>query len=60
MPLFASMVSRRFVLSADGCLDAAVCSRCGLRLVNLEYVEDVVMVLFIIFSNIRDTADNLV
>ena len=60
MSLFASVVSRLFMLSADGCLDAAVCSRCGLRLVNLEYVEDVVMVLFIIFCNIRDTADNLV
>ena len=60
MSLFASMVSRLFVLSADGCLDAAVCSRCGLRFVNLEYIEDIVMILFIIFGNVRDTADNLV
>jgi hypothetical protein len=60
MSLFASVVSRVLVLSADGCLDAAVCSRCGLRLVNLEYIEDVVMVLFIIFINVRDVADNLV
>ena len=54
------MVSRMFVLSTDGRLDAAVGSSCGLRLVNLEYIEDVVMVLFIIFSNIWDTTDNLV
>lgn len=60
MSLFVSMVSRMFVLSTDGRLDAAVGSSCGLRLVNLEYIEDVVMVLFIIFSNIWDTTDNLV
>ena len=60
MSLFVSTVTRMFALSADGCLDAAVGRRCGLRLVDLEYIEDIVMVLFIIFSNIRDTADDLV